>query len=176
MKKVTAFGASSSRASINKILAEYAAKCTEMDFNLLDLNDYEMPIYSIDREIEIGIPEAAIAFRKSLKEADGLIIAFAEHNGSFTAAFKNIYDWMSRIEKNLWMDKPMLLLATSLGPRGGAFVLNHAVESFGFRGGHVKGQFALPSFGQNFVEGALIEGELKDAFMTQLNLFKESLM
>jgi NAD(P)H-dependent FMN reductase len=27
------------------------------------------------------------------------------------AAFKNIFDWMSRIDKNVWQNKPMLLMA-----------------------------------------------------------------
>jgi NAD(P)H-dependent FMN reductase len=60
---------------------------------VLDLNDYEMPIYSIDRETEDGIPEEAQRFYDELGAVDAILISFAEHNGAYTAAYKNIFDW-----------------------------------------------------------------------------------
>ena len=100
-KKILAFGASSSRSSMNKELANYAAQQVQnVDITLLDLNDFEMPIYSIDREQGSGIPELAHAFKSHIAEADGIIISFAEHNGVYTAAFKNIFDWISRVDKD----------------------------------------------------------------------------
>ena len=127
MKKIIAFGASSSKKSINKILANFAAKQIEdAEVNLLDLNDFEMPIYSVDYENEFGIPKQAFKFKKILSSADGIIISFAEHNGAYTAAFKNIFDWISRVEKIVWFNKPMFLLATSDGARGAITVLKMA--------------------------------------------------
>ena len=118
MKKIVAFGASSSKKSINKKLADYAAnQIKDSTVNLLDLNNFEMPIYSIDFEEENGIPPQAFQFKKELSSADGVIISFAEHNGAYTSAFKNIFDWISRIEKVVWLDKPMFLMATSDGSR-----------------------------------------------------------
>ena len=93
MKKIVAFGASSSSNSINKKLATFAAnKIPNSQAIILDLNDFEMPIYSEDRDKINGIPEKAYEFKKILKNADGIIISFAEHNGSYTSAFKNIID------------------------------------------------------------------------------------
>ncbi|MDA3929817.1 MAG: NAD(P)H-dependent oxidoreductase [Prolixibacteraceae bacterium] len=118
-KKIVAFGASNSKKSINKTLANYVAnRVPNSEVDLIDLNDFEMPIYSIDRQHEKGIPEEAVRFLSIVKQADGIIISFAEHNGNFTVAFKNIFDWVSRIEKNVWMNKPMILLATSPGVGG----------------------------------------------------------
>ena len=49
MKQIVAFGASSSKKSINKDLATYTASVIpNANALILDLNDYEMPIYSID--------------------------------------------------------------------------------------------------------------------------------
>ena len=49
MKKIIAFGASNSLKSINQKLAAYAAaQVADAKVQLLDLNEYEMPIYSID--------------------------------------------------------------------------------------------------------------------------------
>ena len=49
MKKIVAFGASSSKKSINKDFATFvASQVKDVDVLVLDLNDFEMPIYSID--------------------------------------------------------------------------------------------------------------------------------
>ena len=121
MKKILAIGASNSRQSINGQLARWAANQIEnAEVASLHLNDFEMPIYSIDRENETGIPGLAHDFKSKIKTADGIVISLAEHNGSYTASFKNITDWVSRIEKGTWAGKPVFLLATSPGQRGGA--------------------------------------------------------
>ena len=71
MSKILAFGASSSKKSINKRLAVYVAhRVPNADVNVLDLNDYEMPIYSIDRENEDGIPDLAHKFKEQFKNSD----------------------------------------------------------------------------------------------------------
>ncbi|KID56026.1 NADPH-dependent FMN reductase [Pseudoalteromonas luteoviolacea] len=149
--KVLAFAASSSRQSINKTLVEYAtSKIEQADVEVLDLNDFEMPIYSIDREKESGIPELAQKFYDKIGEADAIVISFAEHNGSYTAAYKNIFDWTSRINMKVYQDTPMLLLATSPGPGGAQSVLNAAVNSAPYFAADVKAHLSVPSFFDNF--------------------------
>lgn len=151
MKKIIAFGASSSKNSINKQLANYVAnQFQNANVDLLDLNDYEMPLYSVDKEKNQGIPELAKAFFAKLGNADLILISFAEHNGAYSTAFKNIFDWISRIDGNTFQGKQMLLLATSPGPRGGSTVLEIAKNRFPFQGGIVKGSFSLPNFNNNF--------------------------
>lgn len=152
-KKLLAFGASNSSDSINKQLAKYASslfKNVEVDF--VDLNDFEMPIYSKDRERKDGFPQLAHDFYKKIGDSDFVLISFAENNGNYTTAFKNILDWTSRINSKTFQEKPMLLLATSPGARGGGTVLDIAVKRMPFQGGIVKGSFSLPSFQQNFDE------------------------
>jgi len=129
MNKLLAFGASNSSDSINKQLATYASKqFKNATVDLLDLNDYEMPIYSKDREKKSGIPQLAHDFYKKIGDADLVLISFAENNGNYTTAFKNILDWMSRIDAKTFQTKPMLLLATSPGAGGGGTVLDIAVK------------------------------------------------
>ncbi len=155
-KKLLAFGASNSSDSINKQLASYAAKqFKNVTIDLLDLNDYEMPIYSKDREKAAGFPQLAHDFYQKIGDADFILISFAENNGNYTTAFKNILDWMSRINGKTFQEKPMLLLATSPGARGGGTVLDIAVKRMPFQGGVVKGSFSLPSFNDNFKEGKI---------------------
>ena len=162
--KLLAFAASSSRNSINKTLATYAASLVpNADVEVLDLNDYEMPLYSADRESELGHPALAKAFLAKIAQSDGLIISFAEHNGVYTAAYKNLFDWCSRIEKKVFQKKPAVFLSTSPGARGGASVLAAAVASAPFFDGDVKASLAVPSFYDNFdmATKTLKDGDLK---------------
>lgn len=177
MKTIVAFGASSSKASINKKLANFAAnQVKNAQVNLLDLNDFEMPIYSIDKEKDSGIHPLAMEFKEQLKKADGIVISFAEHNGAYSAAFKNIFDWISRIDNDVWLNKPMFLLATSPGARGGQTVLDIAVNKFKFMNKNTIANFSLPSFHQNFLEEQEItEATLAQAFAEQLNIFASAL-
>jgi NAD(P)H-dependent FMN reductase len=70
-------------------------------------------------------------------------------------------DWASRIDAKTFQQKPMLLLATSPGARGGASVLDIATKRFPFQGAELKGSFSLPSFYDNFKEGKIINLELE---------------
>ncbi|MCU4190025.1 NAD(P)H-dependent oxidoreductase [Flavobacterium sp. HXWNR29] len=171
MKKIIAFGASSSKNSINKQLATYTANQFENStVEVLDLNAYEMPIYSVDNEKENGIPQLAQDFYAKIGSADFIVISFAEHNGNFSSAFKNILDWASRINAKTFQEKPMLLLATSPGARGGSSVLDIATKRFPFQGGIVKGSFSLPSFNDNFdVEKGITNEDLKNQLLEIVN-------
>ena len=149
--KLLAFAATSSSKSINKLLVSHAANLVpNADVNLIDLNDYEMPIYSQDKEEALGQPEPAQRFFNQIKEADAIIVSFAEHNGSYTAAYKNIFDWASRIDMKVFQDKPVIYLATSPGPGGAASVLAAATNSAPYFGADVKASMSIPSFYDNF--------------------------
>ncbi len=177
MKKIIAFGASSSSSSINKQLAEYAAnKLENVSIEILDLNDFEMPIYSMDKEKSNGIPEETMTFKAKLDNADGLIISFAEHNGVFSAAYKNIYDWASRIGQGVFGEKPMLLMATSPGKRGGIGVLELAEKVYSYSNPNIVGAFSLPSFNDNFTkERGIIDESLETKLLTLVRELQEKI-
>jgi len=176
-KKLLAFGASNSRDSINKKLAAHVANQVEnAATTLIDLNDFEMPIFSIEREKTGGIPAEAKQFKELIESHDGIVVSFAEHNGNFSAAFKNIFDWVSRLEGKVWAGKPMFLLATSPGGRGGISVLEIAKSRFPYSGGEIAATFSLPSFKANFSETEGVQDEaLNSNFREQLALFANSI-
>lgn len=167
--KIIAFGASPSKNSINKKLATYAASLfTNAEVEVLDLNNYQMPLFSVDIEVEIGQHELAKAFLAKIESADFLVVSLAENNGNYSAAFKNIFDWCSRITPKVFQEKPMLLLATSPGARGGASVLEIAKTAFPRYGADIKATFSLPSFNANFdieklqISNAELDNQLKE--------------
>lgn len=162
--KLLAFAASNSSKSINNELVKYAASLVPVDeVEILDLNDYELPLYSQDRNDAIGHPALAQQFLDKIASADALIISYAEHNLSYAVAYKNIFDWASRINMRVFQDKPMIMMATSPGGRGGLSVLETAVKTAPFFKGDVKGEFSLPFFQDNFdTEKGCITNKEKD--------------
>lgn len=177
MKKVLTFGASSSKKSINKQFAKFvSAQFENTEMTLIDLNDFEMPIFSVDREENNGIPQLAKDFKELINESDAILISLAEHNGSYSVAFKNILDWSSRIERNMWKEKPMFLTATSPGGRGASTVLNLATTYFPFLKANVVASFSLPSFYENFsIDEGIKNDELRTEFEKQLKIFGEAI-
>lgn len=128
----------------------------------------------MDRDLELGQPGLAKTFMAKIADSDALMISFAEHNGSYSAAYKNLFDWASRIGK-VFQHKPLVLLSTSPGAGGGANVLAAATKSAQFFAGHVKASLAIPSFYDNFdVElGRLKHQELKIQLVETVNKLQE---
>ena len=149
--KILAFAASNSTTSVNQQLVRYATSLLDQhEVEILDINDYEMPLYSSDREGNSGIPDLAHAFRAKINNADAVLISFAEHNGSYSAAYKNLFDWTSRINPKVYQDKKMILMATSPGAGGASNVLAAAKNSAPHFGAEVIGDFSLPGFYDKF--------------------------
>jgi len=175
MKKILAFAGSNSKNSINKQLVKYTATLIEKESTtIVDLNDFSLPLFSVDLEKESGFPENAIKFDKLLQEVDGIILSLAEHNGSYTAVFKNLFDWLSRIEPKLWRNKPMLLMAASPGGRGGKGVLAAATERFPRHNSNIVASFSLPNFNENY-KGELTNDKLQQEFQQAIHQFQLAL-
>lgn len=175
MKKILAFAGSTSSTSINKKLATYAAESLQNTaFDVIDLRDFDLPVYSIDKENE-GFPERAKEFTALLDNYDGFILSLAEHNGSYAAAFKNIFDWSSRIERKFFRDKPLLLMATSPGARGGQSVLQDGITKFPHMGAKEIFSFSLPNFNDNFKDGKIVTESLNEGMLEALENFETSL-
>ena len=170
--KIIAFGASPSKNSINKKLATYTASLFKnAEVEVLDLNDFQMPVFSVDIEAEIGQHDNAKAFLAKIASADFLVVSMAENNGNYSSAFKNIFDWCTRIQKEVFQQKPMLLMATSPGGRGGATVLEMAKTAFPRFGTEIKGTFSLPNFNDNFdvAKGRISNPELDKELKAIIN-------
>ncbi|MEM7617733.1 MAG: NAD(P)H-dependent oxidoreductase, partial [Pseudomonadota bacterium] len=156
MLNILSFAASSSKKSINKQVVKYCSNVIHDDIlpdanvEIIDLNDFEMAIYSQDYEEAHGIPNEAKKLFNKIAQADALLISFAEHNGYYTAAYKNIFDWMSRVDRKVFQDKKMIILSVSIGPGGGKNVLKIATESAPFFGAETIGSYSIGNFNEVF--------------------------
>ena len=128
MTKLLMFAGSARKASTNKKLAALAASIAQdagADVTLIDLKDFEMPIYNGDIEAETGLPENAKRLKQLFVDHDGLFIASPEYNSSISPLLKNALDWISRKhiedEPPLWAynGKVAALGAVAPGALGG---------------------------------------------------------
>ena len=165
--KIVAFAGSLRKDSFNAKLAKLAAKGAlnaGAEVSVINLSDYDIPLFSEDLEKE-GTPEGVAAIKAIIREADGLLVASPEYNGSVTGVLKNALDWISRTEadqKPAFRDTTVALFATSPGGLGGIRGLNHARDIFVGMGSLVlSNQIAVASAYQAFDE----QGALKDEAM-----------
>lgn len=149
--KVLAFAGSNSSASINQQLLDHVVeRIQNHEIKEIKLTEYPLPIYSQDIEKNEGFPINATIIKNLIAESDALIIAVNEHNGGPSAFFKNLIDWLSRVNKTFLEGKKILLISTSPGKRGAKSSLEYTKNIFGRFGGDVIESFSLPSFKDNF--------------------------
>lgn len=171
--KILAFAGSTSSTSINRELVKFVLKdFKDEEINLIDLNDFSMPVFSVDLEKK-GFPDEAHRFLKVIEECDVIICSLAEHNRSYSAAFKNVFDWASRINVKVFQNKQMLLMSTSPGGYGGGNVMNTAKTFFPQFGADIKDTFSLPKFYENFdLESGVINPDMLNDLKAKIENFK----
>ena len=122
----------------------------DANIEVLDTNDFEVPIFGVDLEEQIGVPESAQRFYEKVGAADVILMSFAEHNGHYSAAYKNLFDWVSRIDGSIYRDTPSVFFSVSPGPNGAKKVLEAATKSSKHFGADLKASLSIPSFEDNF--------------------------
>lgn len=176
MKSILALGASNSSKSINRALALYTARQVKNTETIsFDLSQIDLPLFGVDLQNEIGIPSEIKTFHKLLINCDGIVLSVTEHNGNVSAAFKNLWDWTSRLEKRIWQNKPMFLMSTSPGGRGALSAFEITRQVIPFYGGKIVSEFSLPNFYENFGNEGITDEVLKLDFEQQLSFFVEAL-
>jgi NAD(P)H-dependent FMN reductase len=114
-------------------------------------------------------------FKKQIEDTDAIVLSVAENNGNVTAAFKNLWDWTSRLDPKVWMNKPLFLAATSPSDRGGMSALAITKNLMLHYGGNVIVDFSLPSFSDNFKEGTLANQEKAQELKEKIEVFSKSM-
>ena len=178
MKKILLFAGSNSSVSINKKLIQYTASLlNNVEQEIINLEDFEPPVYKHDIEENGGLPSETKTLLKRFDEADGIIISTPEHNGMPPAFFKNILDWMTRINRHIDReekyldDKPVLLMSTS-GGRGGAMKSRELVKGLLEIGNaNIVTEFSLPSFNHTSHEGVIHDEQLNKQLKISLDQF-----
>ena len=154
---------SSRTASMNrKLVTAMAHVFTAAGANvqIIDLSDYEMPIYNGDFEDANGQPETAHALIKTLMGCDGVFIATPEYNGSLPALLKNTIDWTTRIGLEHFSTPVYAIGSATPGALSGIMALRQLHFILNRLGAQVvPTQLGIGQYGQAFDEN----GDFKNA-------------
>lgn len=169
MKKILAFSGSNSSVSINQRFIKAVSKLTNR-IDVIDLRDYDAPIYSQDIEKATGLPQNILKLYDLIQNYESIIISSPEHNGLPTVFLKNTFDWLSRNKGQKFLqDKNVLLLSTSPGGNGGASGLAKLAEVIPYWGATVTDKYSLGNFANKIdADNNLLLQEDQDALKALL--------
>ncbi len=177
MAQILAFAGSNSTTSINFKLVQHTVSLIHgHSTQTLNMANYPFPMYSIDIENAKGYSNSLVELKDDIQRADGLVLSVNEHNGNPSAYFKNVLDWLSRIDRKFLSNTKVFLMSTSGGKRGGIGslgVINSMIPRFG---AEVTATFSLPEFSNNFeIDKGIIDTELAANHKKALETFLKSL-
>lgn len=177
MANILAFAGSNSSTSINYQLVKHTAGLVQgHQLRLLNMANYPFPMFSEDLERTSGYSNSLVELKDDIQKMDAIILSVNEHNSYPSAYFKNLIDWLSRVDRKFLGDKKILLMATSPGKRGGIGALEATKAQLPRFGAEIAASFSLPSFNDNFdVEKGIVDDALRAAHQQALTTFLESL-
>jgi chromate reductase len=139
MTRVLALSGSLRAGSHSTSLLRHAAARAGEDLELV-LYDGLRDIPPFDEDLEGD--EAHVApverLKQALRDADGVLIATPEYNGSVTGVLKNALDWVSRpFDTNPLRGKTVAVISSSTGSFGGLWAQNDLRRILGTLGARV---------------------------------------
>ena len=177
MAQILAFAGSNSSSSINFKLVQHTISLIDgHTTQSLNLANYPFPMYSIDVEKNKGFSNSLVELKNDIQKADALVLSVNEHNSNPSAFFKNVLDWLSRIDRKFFAETKILLMSTSGGKRGAIGALEVVANMIPRFGGEIVATFSLPDFSNTFETGTgIIDMELKMAHEKALEAFLASI-
>jgi chromate reductase len=175
MSTILAFAGSNSSTSINHQLVTYlTSKLKNTSFEVFKLSDINLVIYSEDEQRKNGFPTPINQIYKHIQASKGIIISVNEHNSNLSAFFKNVLDWLSRLDRKFLDGKKVFLLSASTGARGGMSALEVVEKLIPRFGGEVVSTYSFPSFKENFSteESKISNEDIKNEIVAKLHQFE----
>jgi chromate reductase len=152
MLKILGISGSLRRESHNTNLLRAAADLLPSGVEL-DVYDglRELPPYDADRDVQPADP-AVERLRQAIADADGILIATTEFNGSIPGVLKNALDWASRpFPDTSLKGKPVAVVGASTGLFGAVWA-------------QAETRKVLGVIGADVIEGELPVGQADTAF------------
>ena len=156
--------------SYSRALLRAAARDLPRGARLVIWNGLEhMPPYNED--LEAGTtPTGVTSLRRLIADADAVLIATPEYNGSIPGQLKNALDWASRPRGAAVLEgKPTAVISASPSPRGGAWALADLRKVLTVIGADLTGaELAIPQVHTQFTPGGRVADPALRGRITQL--------
>lgn len=136
---------------------------------LVDLREANIPLYNGEQE-QSELPQI-IKLRRTIKEADAIVLTTPEYHSGMSGALKNALDFLG---SEHFSNKPVALLAVAGGGKGGINALNNMrIVARGLYANAIPRQLVLDPHCFNYEEYTLIKesADQVDALMKELMLY-----
>lgn len=168
MKKILFISGSLRKESFNRQLLEMAAQRLSSDFECTFLDYGDLPLLNQDEEFPA--PAAVQRIRSLVASADALWIGSPEYNHSYSAALKNLIDWLSRPVKpgdySTAVGRGKMVAVSSVaGSSGGSFSIAKLVELLEMLGCTLVQEKTMIALGARFGQVALVLGDDEQALL-----------
>ena len=141
-------------------VAVEAVRAAGGEVTLIDLNDYDLPLFHGDLEDEHGLPENAAKLIELILAHDALLVASPEYNAMITPLLKNTIDWCTRGDGNPFTGKVAAVISASPGAFGGVRSLKEAQHLLHHLGCQVlPGQTVLPGASEAFDDAGKLKSD-----------------
>ncbi len=128
-------------------LKKYIVENNLATVEILDLNEYQFPVFNERLKFQTNPTPEVIAFAEKIKVANGVIIVTPEYNGGYPAALKNVVDLLY----DEWHRKPVAISTASNGIFGGSQVITSLQFSlWKIRAWTVPAMFPVPKVQESF--------------------------
>lgn len=144
---------SHTRTALKHVLnaAEAAGAKTE----LIDVREYDLPIFDPDEEE----PEDAVEIKRIIREADSVVLGSPVYHGSYTSAFRNVHDYCSFDE---FEDTTVGLLAVAGGGSYGSTLDHMRITVRGVHGWVLPHQVGIRKAYEQFEDGEFVDEDLEE--------------
>jgi chromate reductase len=131
----------------------------------------DLPPYDADLDVEPADP-AVERLRRAIAEADGVLIATPEFNGSIPGVLKNALDWASRpFPDSVLRGKPVAVIGASTGLFGAVWAQAETRKVLNVIGADViERELPVGQADTAFADGRLIEREQREALGELVNV------
>jgi chromate reductase len=160
--------------SLNRSLANTLPELAPEGMSFTDAPSFaDVPIYNFDMQSEGGAPPAIKAIGSAIRGADGVVIVSPEYNYSIPGGLKNAIDWLSRLEDQPFVGKPVAIQSAAPGMLGGARMQYHLRQTMVFLDARVlnKPEVFVGQGKQKISDGRLTDTASRDVVASQLAAF-----
>lgn len=159
MARVLALSGSLRSGSYSSAILRDAARRAGDQLELIQYDGLRsIPPFDEDIEGDGANEPAVVQLKQAFADADAVLIATPEYNGSVSGVLKNALDWVSRpFDTNPLRGKPVAIISSSTGSFGGLWAQNDLRRILGTMGARVLDASVTVPYSHTVVDEA---GEL----------------
>jgi len=170
MTRVLGISGSLRRDSINRRLLRAAGHHLPSGVELVELDPAllkAVPPYDQDDDHD-DVDATVTALRQAIAQADAVLFATPEYNGSVPGVLKNAIDWASRPPEQPFDGKPIGVMGASMGTHGTSRAQYHLRQCFIFLNGLVMTipEVMIPQAQNKFVADRTLNDQATRDFIT----------